>query len=269
MLNIGNAQVPLCAGMTRRSFLQVGTAGMAGLTLPNLLGLQQAGAVDGAAPRSRTASRIFLVGSPGHLDTWDMKPDAPAEVRGKFKPIAHQRDRHPDLRALPAHGPDDGQGGADPQPAPQHRRDARERPALDDDRPRFQRRQRQAAHRQRHLARVRPEGRAAGRTSSCRARSATPAPARCTARPPAYLGSAHEPFFLNADPARPDFQVADLEVPAGAERVPRSTPAGSCSTQLDDLQRRTETEQHADARQRLRARLPPADLAAGRRRRST
>ena len=40
--------------------------------------------------------------------------------------------------------------------------------------------------------------------------------ALCTARPPGYLGSAHEPFFLNADPARPDFRVADLEVPAGS-----------------------------------------------------
>ena len=41
----------------------------------------------------RNCITIFLVGSPGQLDTWDMKPDAPAEVRGKFKPIKTERDR--------------------------------------------------------------------------------------------------------------------------------------------------------------------------------
>ena len=185
MLNIGNEKVRLCEGLTRRSFLTVGAAGAGALALPTYFRFQQAGAVDSKKAKIRNCITIFLVGSPGHLDTWDMKPDAPAEVRGKFKPIQHQRPRHPDLRALPAHGPDDGQGGADPQPAPPHRRDARERPALDDDRPRLQRRQRQAAHRQRHLARLRPEGRPAGQRHPARARSATPAPARCTARRPA------------------------------------------------------------------------------------
>src|SRR6185295_12561596 len=70
-----------------RSFLQVGAAGMAGLWLPNLLKLEASGAVDGSRARIKNCITIFLVGSPGHLDTWDMKPDAPSDVRGKFSPI--------------------------------------------------------------------------------------------------------------------------------------------------------------------------------------
>jgi hypothetical protein len=55
-----------------------------------------------------------------------------------------------------------------------------------------------------------------------------------------YLGSAHEPFFLNADPARPDFKVADLEVPQGQSGF-RLDARKRLLTQLDELQRRTET----------------------------
>src|SRR5882762_2354236 len=87
MLNVGNVGVPLCQGVTRRSFLRLGSAGMAGLVLPNLIGLEAAGAVNENKAKIKNCITIFLVGSPGQLDTWDMKPDAPAEVRGKFKPI--------------------------------------------------------------------------------------------------------------------------------------------------------------------------------------
>src|SRR5688572_16084380 len=88
MLNIGNVKVPVCHGhgFSRRSFLQAGTAGMAGMVLPNLLGLEAAGATEGRGARIKNCITIFLVGSPGHLDTWDMKPDAPENVRGKFRP---------------------------------------------------------------------------------------------------------------------------------------------------------------------------------------
>src|SRR3954453_13298886 len=88
MLHIGNEYLPLCSGSTRRSFLQVGAAAMAGLSLPNWLNLEALGAVDEKKAKIRNCITIFLVGSPGHLDTWDMKPDAPENVRGKFKPIA-------------------------------------------------------------------------------------------------------------------------------------------------------------------------------------
>src|SRR3954471_10531549 len=88
MLHIGNTYLPLCSGGNRRSFLQVGAAAMAGLSLPNWLNLQALGAVDEKKAKIRNCITIFLVGSPGHLDTWDMKPDAPEDIRGKFKPIS-------------------------------------------------------------------------------------------------------------------------------------------------------------------------------------
>src|SRR4051812_9803453 len=89
MLNIGNEKISMCAGhgVTRRSFLQAGTAGLVGMWLPNLLKLEASGAVNPRQARIKNCITLFLVGSPGHLDTWDMKPDAPAEVRGKYRPI--------------------------------------------------------------------------------------------------------------------------------------------------------------------------------------
>ena len=88
MLHIGNARVPVCSGVNRRSFLTAGAAGMAGLSLPHWLSLSAAGAVDPSKAKIKNCITLFLVGSPGHLDTWDMKPDAPEDIRGKFKPIS-------------------------------------------------------------------------------------------------------------------------------------------------------------------------------------
>src|SRR5262245_10008868 len=89
MLNIGNVKLPLCRhhGMSRRSFLSLRTAGMAGMVLPTLFRLEQAGAPEPRRDRIKNCITLFLVGSPGQHDTWDMKPDAPAEVRGRFRPI--------------------------------------------------------------------------------------------------------------------------------------------------------------------------------------
>ena len=85
-------------------------------------------------------------------------------------------------------------------------------------------------------------------TSSCPARSATPAPARCTARPPATSAAPTSRSSSTPIPARPDFKVADLEVPAGRSAT-RLDARRQLLDQLDELQRRTETAQHADARQ--------------------
>ncbi|HXG13314.1 MAG TPA: DUF1501 domain-containing protein [Gemmataceae bacterium] len=76
--------VEFCDGLTRRDFLRVGalSAGAVGLSLADLARLD-------AADRSGEINCIllFLVGGPSHLDTWDPKPDAPANVRGPFRPI--------------------------------------------------------------------------------------------------------------------------------------------------------------------------------------
>ena len=72
--------------LSRRQVLQAGAAGVLGLTLPRLL--RAAESPTGPAPRADHCILLFLNGGPSHLDMWDMKPEAPAEIRGEFKPIA-------------------------------------------------------------------------------------------------------------------------------------------------------------------------------------
>jgi hypothetical protein len=78
----------LCGGshLSRRQFLQMGVLGAAGLSLPQYLAAKQAGAVKPGHDQ-RSCIMIFNLGGPSHIDLWDMKPDAPSEVRGPFKPI--------------------------------------------------------------------------------------------------------------------------------------------------------------------------------------
>ena len=83
----GKATAHTCDGLTRRDFLQVGALSSIGLTLPQLMALRAQGAVD-ADKDNRSAIMIFNLGAPSQMDTWDMKPEAPAEIRGPFKPIS-------------------------------------------------------------------------------------------------------------------------------------------------------------------------------------
>src|SRR5437667_6591498 len=68
---------------SRRWFLQTGLAGLAGLSLPDLLRCRAQGAAAGRADR-KAVILIWLSGGPSQLDTWDPKPAAPSEVRGPF-----------------------------------------------------------------------------------------------------------------------------------------------------------------------------------------
>src|SRR5262245_43588877 len=70
-------------GLTRRELLRVGGLSLAGLTLSDLSAL---GAT--RKPRFRSCVFVFLSGGPSHIDLWDMKPEAPAEIRGEFAPVA-------------------------------------------------------------------------------------------------------------------------------------------------------------------------------------
>ena len=75
-----------CDGHTRRGFLRIGSLGLAGAMLPHLL---QAEAQNGGKARPHKALiNIFLAGGPPHQDMFDLKMDAPSEIRGEFKPIA-------------------------------------------------------------------------------------------------------------------------------------------------------------------------------------
>ncbi len=77
--------VQFCDGMTRRDFLHAGALASLGLTLPNFFQMKAMGAVD--PTKDVNGIFLFLVGGPSQLDTFDMKPDAPAEIRGPYKPI--------------------------------------------------------------------------------------------------------------------------------------------------------------------------------------
>jgi hypothetical protein len=77
--------VEFCDGLRRRDFLHAGSLSALGLGLTQLFGLKAAGAV--TPSKEKNAIFLFLVGGPSQLDTWDMKPNAPAEIRGPYKPI--------------------------------------------------------------------------------------------------------------------------------------------------------------------------------------
>jgi hypothetical protein len=70
--------------MSRREFLRIGTLALGGLTLPELLAARQA---SGLAAPDTAVILFWMWGGPSHLETYDLKPDAPSEYRGPFKPI--------------------------------------------------------------------------------------------------------------------------------------------------------------------------------------
>lgn len=238
MLNVGNVKVPHCHGVSRRSFLTAGAAGLAGMTLPRLMNLEAAKAVTDNG-KIRNCITLFLVGSPGHLDTWDMKPDAPAEVRGKYKPIAtnvpgiricehfplmaKMMDKVALLRSLHY------RTGATHENGQRWMMTAHDFSG-DNIKP--------------HVGSI--VSRVFGPRGDLPANVILPGPIGNTGAGPlhgqtaGHLGSAHEPFFLNADPASPDFKVADLEVPKG-QSATRLDARKKLLEQVDELQRRTET----------------------------
>src|SRR5262245_18309435 len=73
-----------CDRLDRRAFLRLGGLGIAGLTLADVLRLRAAAP---SAKPGRSVILICLAGGPSHLDMYDLKPDAPVEIRGEFKPI--------------------------------------------------------------------------------------------------------------------------------------------------------------------------------------
>jgi hypothetical protein len=86
-IDLGVSPRATCDGITRRRALRIGSSGLiAGLTLPRLFQLQAQAATEKPA-KARSCIFLFLEGGPSHIDMWDLKPDAPAEIRGEFKPI--------------------------------------------------------------------------------------------------------------------------------------------------------------------------------------
>jgi hypothetical protein len=85
VLSLFGRGTKLCDGITRRELLRVGGLAFAGLTLADVLRLRARAAPDSG--RGKSVIMIWLRGGPSHIDSYDMKPQAPAEIRGEFRPI--------------------------------------------------------------------------------------------------------------------------------------------------------------------------------------
>jgi hypothetical protein len=84
MLSILGQPYRLCDGLSRRAFLKIGSLAVGGLTLADVL---RAESVAGTRRSHKSVIMIFMPGGPSHLDLYDLKPEAPVEVRGEFRPI--------------------------------------------------------------------------------------------------------------------------------------------------------------------------------------
>ncbi len=84
MLTIYGSPQRFCDGVSRRNFLKIGALGLGGLTLSQLL---QAETQSGIRRSHKAVIMIFLPGGPSHQDIFDLKMDAPSEIRGEFRPI--------------------------------------------------------------------------------------------------------------------------------------------------------------------------------------
>ena len=99
----GRDRAVLCGTTrSRREFLQIGTLSAVGLSLPQYVRASHEGRVR-PGHEKRSCIMIFNLGAPSHIDLWDMKPDAPSEVRGPFKPIRTKSEAFEISELLPKH----------------------------------------------------------------------------------------------------------------------------------------------------------------------
>ncbi len=83
MLTIWGDRQRFCDGVSRRNFMRIGAMGLGGLALPDMLRAEAAG----RKASHKSVIIVYLPGGPSHQDTFDLKVDAPSEIRGEFKPI--------------------------------------------------------------------------------------------------------------------------------------------------------------------------------------
>ncbi|HZT81858.1 MAG TPA: DUF1501 domain-containing protein [Gemmataceae bacterium] len=237
-----------CDGIRRRDFLRLGTASLfgMGLTLPRLLAAQAAAAERGGKPKDVSLIFLFLHGGLSTIDSFDLKPDAPAEFRGDFKPIAtsvngiqisehlprlaRQMDKFSLVRSFRHHNSD--HGPADHYMLTGYFPQAGFNPGL---KPNNQK----PAHGSVIARKLGPRG------------SVPPYVCLPKMHPscgPAYLGAAAAPFVIDADPNAPNFAVPDI-VPPPALAADRLDDRKKLLTELDRFQMAAEARanHHAGA----------------------
>ncbi len=201
-----------CDGIDRRGFLRLGS--VAGLSLAESMRLRSAIGAE-AAQRDLNCIFIFIIGGMAHQDLWDMKPEAPVELRGEFTPIntvvpglqisnllphiAKQADKIAILRSMTHTDPDHTAGyhvmmtGLHPGFGPSFNRNI-------------------------HDNNVHPSfGSMVAKLGTNRS-SLPPyisVPNFLNSGGPAFLGASCAPFVIEADPAAPDFSVRDIVLPEG------------------------------------------------------
>lgn len=215
MLNLmGNGTAQTCDGLTRRDFMQVGTLGAAGVSLADLAAMEAHAAATGNKPgnNGRSVIMIFNLGAPSQLDTFDPKPEAAAEIRGPFQPIKTKSSEIEISEIFPKHA-------AMADKFSLVRSCNHNSPAVHD-----------AGWQMMQTGRFFSGGintPHAGAVASYLMGRKTDLPAFAVlpermgsgggdlpnGQAGGFLGKAHDPFVLNADPSKPDFQVPDLLPP--------------------------------------------------------
>lgn len=204
--------------MTRRSLLRVGAVGFAGLNLPNILRAAENGS--GSVRQAKAKNIIFLhqFGGPSHIDTFDMKPDAPAGIRGEFDPIASSVPGLSITEHLPRMAPlmdkvtlvrSVHHNMKNHNPASYYSLTG-SKPPLDDIR--LQDTQELHPAYGSIVAKLRPSEDPAvpsfvSYPHVMRDGSVTPG------QHASFLGKAYDPFFIGLDPNQPDFRLPELDLP--------------------------------------------------------
>ncbi len=213
MLNLtSNAKAHTCDGVSRRDFIQVGSLGAVGLSLPQLVEAQEAGAIKDEHD-DKNVIMIFNLGAPSQIDTFDPKPDAAAEIRGPFSPIQTASPEMLLTEILPRHAKIADKFSV-------VRSVYHTAAAVHD-----------TGHQMLQTGRLftgginTPHAGCAlsylrGRKTDLPAHAILPEPMGSTGgnlphgQDAGFLGKAYDPFVLNADPSKKDFEVPDLLPPA-------------------------------------------------------
>ncbi len=222
-----------CDGIDRRGFLRMGS--VAGLSLAQLLRLQQLRGNEGTEKKDVNCIFIFIIGGMAHQDMWDMKPNAPAEIRGDFRPIdtkvsgiqlsdllphmAGVTDKLAILRSL-THGDPDHTAGYHVMMTGQH-------PGFGGS---FNR---NVLNNNMHPSFGSMVARLGG--SSGTLPPYISVPNFLNSGGPSFLGPSYAPFVIEADPASPEFSVRDIVLAEGvtSERSLRRQTALRAINQLE------------------------------------